>query len=30
MNEAKIARIVGISFAALWIVILGLNMLSEM
>ena len=28
MDEAKIARIVGISFGALWLVILGLNMLS--
>jgi hypothetical protein len=28
MNEAKIARIVGISFGTLWIVIFGLRLLS--
>jgi hypothetical protein len=28
MHEAKIARLVGISFGVLWIVLLGLNMLS--
>jgi len=28
MSEAKIARIVAISFGALWLVMLGLNMLS--
>jgi hypothetical protein len=28
MDEAKIARIVGFSFGALWLVMLGLNMLS--
>ena len=28
MNEAKIARIVGMSFGALWLVMLGLHLLS--
>jgi hypothetical protein len=28
MNEAKIARLVGISFGTLWLVMLGLNILS--
>jgi len=28
VSEAKIARIVAISFGALWLVMLGLNMLS--
>jgi hypothetical protein len=30
MSEAKIARIVAISFGTLWIVMLGLQMMSEM
>jgi hypothetical protein len=30
MNDAKVPRIIGISFGALWLVMLGLNMLSEM
>jgi hypothetical protein len=28
VNEAKVARIVAASFAVLWVVLLGLNMLS--
>jgi hypothetical protein len=30
MGEAQIARIAGISFGILWLVMLGLSMMSEM